>query len=251
MNDHDVRREREEKRREEKRREEKRRKERKKEKRKKRKREREREKERKRRERRRREKEERRREGEKERKREGEKERRREGEKERRREGEKERRREGEKERRREGEKERRRRRWRMGEGEGEGEPKRSEEKQGEARRSKPCATSNSVNIDWSHLGDYLKEATAGRDDDLESEGTHIPQDLAVSVHEEKKPIGRVDALDWLNKNQLADLKSYDRATLSEPRSNHPSHPDKISAMIVCWCFRDLLTSLVSNVQSS
>ena len=63
-------------------------------------------------------------------------------------------------------------------------------------KRSEPCATSNSVNTDWSHLGDYLKEATAGRDDDLESDGTHIPQDLAVSVHEQEK-------------NQLAELTHW------------------------------------------
>ena len=78
-------------------------------------------------------------------------------------------------------------------------EEKRREAKRSEAKRSKPCATSNSVNTDWSHLGDYLKEATAGRDDDLESDGTHIPQDLAVSVHEQE------NALDWLDNNQLAE----------------------------------------------
>ena len=29
-----------------------------------------------------------------------------------------------------------------------------------------------------------------------------------------QEPVGRVDALDWLNKNQLAALQSYDRATI-------------------------------------
>ena len=40
----------------------------------------------------------------------------------------------------------------------------------------------------------------------LESEDKNVSQDLAVLVHEQK------NALVWLNKNQLADLKSYDRA---------------------------------------
>ena len=30
----------------------------------------------------------------------------------------------------------------------------------------------------------------------------------------ERESAGRVDALSWLSENQLADLKSYDRATL-------------------------------------
>ena len=42
----------------------------------------------------------------------------------------------------------------------------------------------------------------------LESGGTHICQDLAALVHEHE------NASDWLDENQLADLKSYEGTTL-------------------------------------
>ena len=91
----------------------------------------------------------------------------------------------------------------------------------------------------------------------------------AVMVHEYdgnerirlvgRESVGRVDALDWLNKNQLAELKSHDRAALlramiepgalsvssfCQPESVKKGHPDTISETIACWSFRVLLTSL-------
>ena len=83
-----------------------------------------------------------------------------------------------------------------------------------------------------------------------------------MSVHEQE------NALDWLDENQLAELsylKSYDRATFREPRSNHilqgvnvfslfelesvnEGHPDKISETTACWSFRVLLTVLASKL---
>ena len=53
---------------------------------------------------------------------------------------------------------------------------------------------------------------------------THVPEDLAVFVHEqnwslrgsewtERYAFDRVDALDWLDKNRLAELTSFERFT--------------------------------------
>ena len=67
--------------------------------------------------------------------------------------------------------------------------------------RGKQRATSNTVTTDRSHLCDYWQEPATGRDDES----------------------GQEDALDWLDKNYTADLKSYDQATRWESRSKHAS----------------------------
>ena len=56
---------------------------------------------------------------------------------------------------------------------------------------------------------------------------THVSQDLAVFVHDsiwslrrsgwiQRHAFGRVDTLDWLDKNRLAEVTSFERFTLCE-----------------------------------
>ena len=65
------------------------------------------------------------------------------------------------------------------------------------------------------------------------------------------------DALDWLDKNQLAELKGVERASrcgrvpLFQPESVAEGRPDRVSATTACWSYHVLLTSLASKVQSS
>ena len=53
------------------------------------------------------------------------------------------------------------------------------------------------MNIDWSHIGDHLKEPTTGCDDESGEQRTRAD-----------------DALDWSDENRWADLKSSERVTL-------------------------------------
>ena len=62
----------------------------------------------------------------------------------------------------------------------------------------------------------------------VESEGTHVFQDLAVLVHEQENALDWLDKIQFaalthwifLNKNQLADLNSNVRATFCEVSSS-------------------------------
>ena len=55
---------------------------------------------------------------------------------------------------------------------------------------------------------------------DLDCEDIHLFGDLVVFVHEQLTHwigwtrVGRTDALDWLDMNLLAELKSFGRVTL-------------------------------------
>ena len=56
------------------------------------------------------------------------------------------------------------------------------EERSRRRRRGKQCATNNTMNTDWSHSGDCLKEPTTAKNDgmtNLASDGTHASEDLA------------------------------------------------------------------------
>ena len=109
-------------------------------------------------------------------------------------------------------------------------------EREKEETRGKPRPTSNIVNTDWSHLGDDLKEPTSGtsmRWKVMVRTSLRTWQERLVAEHHQdvlmheydgnkrtglvgQESVGRVDALVWLNKNQLAGLKCYERAALCE-----------------------------------
>ena len=85
--------------------------------------------------------------------------------------------------------------------------------------RSKQRATSDRVNTEWSHLGDCLEEPTTARWR-IWRICTYLRTWLCSYTSSWRtgwigwESVDRFHALDWLDKNQLADFKSSKRVTL-------------------------------------
>ena len=119
------------------------------------------------------------------------------------------------------------------------------ERERAKKKRSKQCATRNRANTGWSHLAIARKSPCQDAMTNLESDGTHISQDLAVLVHESgermglcgRESVGRPEEL--RGNHTLLEVNVF---SLFQPESVNEGHPDHLSETIACWSFRVSLT---------